>query len=241
VFCGRMPVTEEHIFSRRWLEKISQPGAGEPWIHRHRRGGDDGFDKWWQHHEGDLVVRRVCERCNNGWMAELDSRAEWLTIPMARGEPVRLGTAKDVLLLGAWVTKLAMMFDFRQSPPVVHPDAHKAFYDARKPPRNAWIWLAASPPSHPLDASGLTWMLVEREQVIGYLVTIRANHLVAQFMLPRHRFVRSPERPEFSDATERLWPLTFTAITWPPKQVLNPIDFALFGQPWIGEKPSSGS
>lgn len=224
MFCGASGKrSKEHIFARSWLAELD-PRAGER-LHRHIRGEQGKeFDQWWSHHEADLVVKSVCKKCNESWMDRLDKDAERLTTPIARGERTELATHADQALLLAWITKLALLFDYKQSRSTVPAEIPRRFKEVRKPPPHAWVWLACAVPLLPFHASGLTWTLGENDRSDVFMVVIRVNYLVAQFVLPLQGKTIHPVRPRFADAVLQLWPLTYERMTFPPR-CLDPVEY----------------
>jgi hypothetical protein len=229
IFCGTENVVPEHIFSRGWLRDLWQMPAGEQTPHRHTRGDDSGevFDKWWENKEADITVLCVCDGCNSGWMNTLDRRVYRIINPMTRGEETRIKTLKDKMILVAWATKIAYMFDFKQESAVVPADAHARLYEHRLPPDRAWIWLASSPPAIKNHAAGLTWDMGTTEAREVYLAALRIDHLVVQFLLPLTQEIR-PHRPRYARAIRQLWPETFEVLLWPPEEIIDEFEYVRF-------------
>jgi hypothetical protein len=231
IFCNRIPTTEEHIFSRAWIEKVMP--SDTPYRHRHTRQSARGgppIDRWWPKHEADLVVKCVCDSCNSGWMNRLDQTTEPLRTTMALGLETRLTTAASQLTLGAWATKVAMMFDQTQARPLVEAEDHHRFFKTKMPLPNSIIWLArALTPEGQFSAGGRPWALRLEESGTTkarkadtanlYFCTIDVNNLLLQVYIPRRDtpegFPR--ERPSEAIFVRKLWPTSFLPIVWPPE------------------------
>jgi hypothetical protein len=146
IFCGPTTerITSEHIFSD-WISR------------RFRKFGMTLFESVASTNEQrskskkvgaiDLKVPVVCETCNNVWLSQIER--DYLSrffFDMVRGKPrVRLGT-DDLVALIAWLTRLAMVYEFRDKSPTdptfFTPNERKAFYDEPLPPKHTWIWIA---------------------------------------------------------------------------------------------------
>jgi hypothetical protein len=224
IFCGQSPVTNEHIFSRDWLETLMP--ATDRFVHRHlreERADDDSFDVLWRKDEFDVKVKCVCRDCNSGWMNDLDKEAEPFTTPMAMGLETTLPTLRTQTSVAAWATKLAMMCDHTQRVPVVESAAHKAFYETRTPVTGSTIWLARTrPEGFTAGARSVSWAMGEGRTTNAYFCTIDVNHLVLQVFIPRSD---TPEGWGFDRSknvafVRQLWPPGFTKIVWPPPGIV---------------------
>ena len=65
-----------------------------------------------------LVVKAVCEACNGGWMASLESETIPILGPMVRGDQVHLGIA-DLAVLAHWAAKVAALLDHHAAGSVI--------------------------------------------------------------------------------------------------------------------------
>lgn len=229
IFCGRLDVVPEHIFSRAWLRDLWSVPSSERLLHRQVRGTADreDFDRWWDNKRADITVLCVCDQCNSGWMNTLDRRVYRIIEPMTRGERTRVTTLTEKMTLVAWATKVAYMFDFKQQSAVVPTKDHKLLFERFLPPARAWIWFACSPPVVTNQASGLTWDMGSDEAREVYLASFRVDHLVVQFLLPITQEIR-PQRPRYGRALRQLWPETFEVLPWPPEQVIDEFDYVPF-------------
>ena len=102
LFCGEGNLTIEDVWPK-WLLGICPP----------RRITVTGLDKKplsWAGPAAAIRARVVCQRCNNGWMSDLESAVCKFLKPLIEGasEPVFLSVTEQ-LQLGAWLTKTAMV------------------------------------------------------------------------------------------------------------------------------------
>ena len=78
IFCGGWPVTREHIFRSSWKDKFYVSGVEREFV----QNRDGRFSARTDAAAFELIVKRVCETCNNGWMKKLDRDVEeWLRNP----------------------------------------------------------------------------------------------------------------------------------------------------------------
>lgn len=142
-FCGGRPLSKEHVIPRWTLELLGINRAATVTRHTVR---DDVRRDGWDMAAPDIVVRRVCKSCNNGWMARLEAEAAPILRPMVASlNRTRIRRA-DVPLISTWMTKTALAVELvtEHAPPIVptwqyrwlyeHRDCRHGFPDAR-----AWV------------------------------------------------------------------------------------------------------
>lgn len=78
IFCGKRPLTVEHIFRSAWKDMLVIPeGKGE--FYQVKAGGMERISRYTPF---GLTTKSVCAECNNGWMNDLDLRVEkWVMDP----------------------------------------------------------------------------------------------------------------------------------------------------------------
>jgi hypothetical protein len=110
IFCGRTGVTHEHLFSD-WLRELFPRSKDDshtlarliawtprPTFSRRIKQG----------HSGTRTVRKICRRCNSGWLSLIDDGARNFAIPLIRGEAVTV-TVTAQRALATWLAKIAMV------------------------------------------------------------------------------------------------------------------------------------
>jgi hypothetical protein len=105
VFCGRdRKLSREHVFPQ-WLRAHfpERDQLETEYVRRLvTRTGDDEHTRTGR--VFDSVTRDVCEVCNNGWMADMEGRAQPILAPMLGDRP-RVLTATDQATVATWATK----------------------------------------------------------------------------------------------------------------------------------------
>lgn len=143
VFCGRRPVTAEHVWPA-WLQRL----LPEPLVLGHVRTLElEGVEQPSHGWEAPLFgqrVRAVCGGCNHGWMSDLEQQAQPVLRPTLEGH----GQALDCdgqRVLATWAYKTCLMLNllFRDHKTGV-PASHYAYLCKHgEPPPEASLWLTA--------------------------------------------------------------------------------------------------
>jgi hypothetical protein len=118
IFCGGTPVTREHIFRSAWRTTLPYVVGEREWVqHRltsRRQRPDRPFE---------LVVKRTCAGCNNGWMNDLDTHVEpWLLNPAA------LDFECDPTEFRRWAIKVALLRGYVDTSLTHHPEDAAALF-----------------------------------------------------------------------------------------------------------------
>ncbi len=168
------------------------------------------------------VARVVCERCNSGWMAELEGAAKELLAPMIEAKPITL-TPVNQKLVATWAIKTAMMMQQYAHPGglAIPADHYRQVYERTAPPDFLWIWLASQTSGEvrywlrPLAVASLSEPTPRRPN--GYWVTMSVGALVIQILgatrpLPEHL---QQDLPVVSAlGLRRIWPSSGD-VEWP--------------------------
>lgn len=225
VFCGFFGrMTGEHVFPE-WMQDsypIDTPVSYDI-------GG-----KRWEQAAWTLEVNAVCEQCNCGWMADMETTARQVLAPMFAGVRTRLRPGMQ-RVLAAWVLKTTMMLE--QADAAVHaiPAVHYHHLNRTKePPPSIRIWVgvrgALGIPAvvmkgsiqNASDVPGMrpdVWPqgLPSDERIyrttlcIGQVAFVTTGHNVSA--LPKMSM--TPQQPAGPETLHRIWP-TGPLWTWPP-------------------------
>lgn len=127
IFCGSTdPVTKEHIYRSSWRKQLDvNLGLGAIGVtntdieasRQFTRYGLDNVER--QSKQEDLfsiIVKRVCAKCNNGWMNSLDEVVEpWVF------DPTNDDKRCDPVEFRRWAIKLAILRCYYEHPDSVEP------------------------------------------------------------------------------------------------------------------------
>jgi hypothetical protein len=144
IFCGDGRLTKEHVFGEwfRKLVNIDDPRPGS--VTHHTPGNATEID--FEAVPVTRTARVVCERCNNGWMSQLEERAAVILTPLLQGQSGRL-SEEDLELLAIWAFKTACVID-AASPeaganfPIDH---RRRLYERRQLPARCAVWMTTWP------------------------------------------------------------------------------------------------
>ncbi|MDX9812433.1 MAG: hypothetical protein RBU28_08590 [Bacteroidales bacterium] len=114
IFCGDNLSGErscEHIFPK-WALEYFKIGSHEitP-THRSESNGDIVSTR--KHSLKNLVAGRICRKCNNGWMSDLESSAKKIVIDLAESHiKVEALTHDERVILARWVFKTVLCLNW---------------------------------------------------------------------------------------------------------------------------------
>src|SRR5436309_2754018 len=103
IFCGWRGVSNEHIVAKRFRNLFQVPENGMPLL---RGTGEPGRVHMWQGPIFGAQVKRVCRRCNNGWMRAMDDQVEGPLSRMMTGQRCEL-TEEQQIAIAAWSVRVA--------------------------------------------------------------------------------------------------------------------------------------
>src|SRR5260370_18573712 len=121
----------------RWgVEQGSTPPVTiTPVTSRQRRRG----------HSTTRQVRKVCRKCNNGWLSRLEEKIKPLLVSLMNGESCFLGIPEQTML-ATWAMKTVMTAEFMEPTMSAVPIEDREFLmrTLSPPPAGWWIWIAGS-------------------------------------------------------------------------------------------------
>jgi hypothetical protein len=145
-FCGSTEnITREHVWPKWASEHVSKEDTFTAF--RHFAG--EGFEPEEPHSRGqrpfDWTVNAVCESCNNGWMATLESSAKAGLFSSAfegRGRALHHGGQRT---LAAWALKTAMMVEHTntQVKRGIPRAEYLHLYEHGEPSERVRVWLGS--------------------------------------------------------------------------------------------------
>lgn len=227
-WCGSTPLTREHLVPF-WLGEVLADAFGD------NEGYDFGFEfidsdgsrttRSHPQRRPEVVVKAVCEECNNGWMSSLEGQVRPFLEPMVRGGDARLAVA-DQVALARWAAKVAVLLDHYEDGAIVlgHDDLRQIYRDGIAPPSyHMRLAFRPEPGSQPFDfyvsghhaAPTGTTDLEAPTAPNSFSVTLALGHVVIAIvggpgMENHERWARG------SDFPLMIWPPTPDGISWPP-------------------------
>jgi hypothetical protein len=234
VFCGdETELHNEHIWPD-WLSYAIEWGKD---IHTLEVGPRDGPRRVDHVPPFELTVEAVCqEKCNGGWMSDLETRAKGRILPMIQGRNM-IFDERDQALIAFWALKTSMMFACAETAGNYIPAQHyeELFRGRRikrqggrpwRPIRKAQILLSAYRgsehggfyPEAPLVMTPRTPDLRLPEGSIAYGITMNLGHLVFQVFAHNVEKLDFKLNPlNFAEASVTIWPTQRRVVRWPPR------------------------
>jgi hypothetical protein len=146
IFCGGARLTKEHVFPR-WLVTTLTADVVGPNVtsERTRRSaaGSTSTQRWAAVDVASYTVRVVCATCNNGWMSDIETRAQAVLSPMVAGERTILSPAAQ-MDVAAWTALKGYIVEWALGDVIVaSPAVRRALMDAKHPPGPVPVRLGA--------------------------------------------------------------------------------------------------
>ena len=187
----------------------------------------------------NIVTKRVCKVCNEGWMETWLERPVQPTLTsMLHGERTVLDVEARVHLAG-WAAKVAMVAGYAQRPPEpVRQDWLPFMYDQHIPPPDWHVWTTGY--------EGATPALYERGTFTRLLPDGRpsGDHGITMTLVVGYVAFKivgiAGAAPDFlsRDHVSRLWPpFTFDALVWPPRHHLDDSTLQSFAKAFEHPRP----
>jgi hypothetical protein len=151
VFCGRRPLTREHIFPLWLRDAVGGVGVatnymtdgGEAWP---AVGEPLAYQRQWRANEAGIVARCVCGECNNGWMNDLDHEVKERLVPLVGGAAEEID-AETRQRLATWAAKIGILLentrgvsDLTRRRAMIPPKRQRELFELRLPPSCLQIW-----------------------------------------------------------------------------------------------------
>lgn len=173
-----------------------------------------------------IEVKRVCARCNNGWLAALEQRAKPLLTRPIQGDPTSFHFI-DVLTVASWAYKTCILADLASNRVLAALPFHW-LGQRRRPPDDVVVTVAAyggvrypqflysMPVRYRLSST-----LAGEQHIDAYLITIGIGHLVFQVFGHHIRGVADLSPSDWKRAySSVIWPAP-DSFRWPPMRTLN--------------------
>lgn len=223
VWCQRdVPLTLEHVFPGWLLKEMPDQHLIRGVAHTQRREGVEL--RKWTAARMDSKVRRVCGRCNNGWMSQLEKTARLVLSPLLAGRTKKLSPVEQEIVT-VWALKTALMAEFLD--PISRaatPEHFEGLYNGLKPTPNAHVWLAHYLGPKDIDYNHRVLHFPESEHGSvpgrnGYLSAFVFNKLVL-YVMDVAITPGAVTRTTLDDAGEEnalpIHPLKYAVLRWPP-------------------------
>lgn len=236
MFCGRTGVTKQHMWPD-WLGSvISREGSEHTqFITRinHEIPGHFVFAPDLQFKRGPAgsrKIRKVCGKCNSGWMSILESQAKPALAAMIRDEEFKISLEMQ-RRLSAWAAMTAIVAECTDPPSqAIPPQDRSVLMNSSTPPEHWRIWFGRY--------RGQDWKqryhhaavlaATSREEALvgGGVPNTQASTFVVGHMLmyASSSTVMNPDThlvPVLASKLIRVWPMSGGVVAWPPVDVVG--------------------
>jgi hypothetical protein len=230
LFCGSTGLTREHVIAKWLRQELRTQG----WVYEQR--GTGKARKW---NALAVVLPRVCHRCNNELLADLEDRAKPILGPLLHGgsgsAPILIDPSQQATL-ATWAVKTSLLLTIRsfegEAAGWVPADNLQWLYDHRgadQPPPGAHVWMFGVDAANTLAASSQAACLSDdKGKPAAHVGTFTVGYVGFQM------FCRAVSQPEFSadhetwlaprapfrDGMLDIWPAS-GVVRWPPRTVFD--------------------
>jgi hypothetical protein len=223
VFCGASPTSREHILPS-WLREGPGKVNSVPYQKTVIVDPDDTILRAARHKFGEMVVKCVCEPCNNGWMQEMAGNVKEFLLALIIGGDIGVRLDRKMQSdLAAWSFKTILMCSFlnpKEYHGVIPAADFRFLYRHRRLSTRRMIARTFHMPIPSYDTSEIVAIessvrkTVSPRGISGFLRIGHFGIQVCSVRLPGDR--RLDPFAEFPNATP-LWPPT-EMWEWPPEE-----------------------
>ncbi|MFE2426971.1 hypothetical protein ACFXJ5_09480 [Streptomyces sp. NPDC059373] len=148
VFCGGTGLTREHVIPR-WLSDVLPEQArfrGQDQaivLLQPERTVDGPHHREMRETFNSATVKVVCDRCNNGFMNDIEAEARPVLSAMIRGRLSMSLAADAATSIATWAVKTSLMAQRTSSEPAPLKPVYEGFYANQRPTPECMVWAAA--------------------------------------------------------------------------------------------------
>jgi hypothetical protein len=222
-------VNGEHLFPD-WLRDILP--SSEPGVYFRQIGKDPTDRHEWTKKPFTEKTHFVCERCNGGWMSDLESASKPVLSKPIRHEPTALSPVAQ-MTAATWAFKTCLVFSGSMGSDPVVPLAHFRHLRAwAPPPQQVSVWIG----SHArVRQDATSSVFIQRplslrpmddklgpDDAFGYLFFLAIGGL--SFLVVGHRYLNRTEvtyEGSFDEAIDQIWPEPSGNLVWPPRLMMD--------------------
>lgn len=221
IFCGKKPVTKEHIFGA-WLSPLFPAPPGKQMfvdMGEFTKGQINNANRRFPQNL-DLKVKQVCSSCNNGWMSRLERKALEIIPALYTGEKSSI-SPDDQSLLASWATKTAVTVRYLEKQPLVPLRRREWLFQNHTPPSDTSVWIAR------YDGDGIATIISKDLFIKGNQISLNRPNgqlvlfsIGSLFFIVLSMYLRDAKiRVEFPNLAKehlyQIWPSNGQNISWP--------------------------
>lgn len=225
-FCKSEGVTLEHVIPQWVSRRILNATGGTGF----RVGDNLRMPKGRQSNIIDHQVRRVCEKCNGGWMHHLETEAQPILSAMMDGYEVTMYRSEQTTV-AKWALKTAMMVEFLTPARQFAQEDRTYLAERSEIPDGHTVFLAVFTG----QAGFASYAPLRYGTSLGETTlsasTFGIDHLICQVIGSGKvgGWVIDVEHDAANlEAAIQVWPIIDDVVGWPPKFVLDETQLAAF-------------
>jgi hypothetical protein len=240
IFCGEAVNSKEDAWPL-WLVKLL--GNDKTGIIEGQRGKLKPSN--WRAGKYPLRTGCVCQKCNNGWMSDLENRTKPILERFFLEKEVALAPSEQTTL-ATWICKSAIVYEALryESPCFFTSEERKSFRESFQLPIYTSIWIAKSVEFTGLFCSAHDLIGITPEtnkQVKSYVTTMCFGPLTIQIfngILEKSNYENLTLIGDFQPGpwekiTIQIWPVVLNKVLWPNEVGLNgELGLDTFSQRW---------
>jgi hypothetical protein len=257
VFCNGTGLSKEHIWSD-WVSRLipRNDAHGQYWATMHRDSGS-GDVEWTEPprsaaRQGSVLqrkVRKVCTRCNNGWMSRVVDRAKPHAEHLILGATTQLNRQAQIDL-AAWIgiTTIIQEFANRLGFPRIPPEDRRVLIDTGAPPLSWSIWVARyvgewwAPMGHYHIPMSYSRPQTDDEPNPGggelQLTTFTIGECLVHVFTSTQAEMIESYRSYIGHASnpgklQQLWPIVADTVNWPPSSPFRDHEVDRLAFDWV--------
>lgn len=239
IFCGRIPVTQEHIVPE-WVGKVikkhPRPFLSRETMYRRLTVGDQVVSEriYQSNNPLDFIAKCVCGRCNSGWMSTIEGKAKPIVSRMILGESVTL-SVHDQRAVSAWAALKAIVGRYaHEDTDAAPPEFLRYMFKHQQPPPGFRVWLSAYDGNTPAWYEGHTISAIPHPPDFAsarkdLLVSLILGNLAIKVLGVRGRRPVDPPAEYYT----RVWLRSRTTRTWPPPLYFTDSILRLYLDMWL--------
>lgn len=193
-FCGGPgPLTREHVLRDKFNVDLNGTPTAMSEIHQvfdRTTGEMQETRRTMTGRPFSATVRAVCATCNNGWMNDLENRAEEDLLKLIRGETIEFTLAQRETI-ALWAAKTALVRQLKDNPSIRRPLVDQfAAVRAQTVPWGTWTFATPAEPS-PMpqlrSSQAYVQAVPDGEPASTLITTIHIERLLMVVVMPEDR------------------------------------------------------
>jgi hypothetical protein len=169
-----------------------------------------------------VSIRKVCARCNNGWLSRLEAESINILHPLISSLKMQMLSLTAQRQIALWATKTAMMMDNVQIDPILPTVKLARMRSHRAIPGGTRIWMGACTELYPLVTNHTVRIELESLEKsggrfpTGFYAPMKIGHLCLYVYFPMVDDLVIQHAPRYHLTLARIWPRRASDLPWPP-------------------------